>query len=378
MKVRGLVSLAVVFLACIVISMNISCGGSSGGSSDGDDTPTCTDADKDGYFAQAGCGTTVDCDDKDENNWTSCASCLDNDTDTYYTGCDEYVSIDGPDCDDGDSTVYPGAPELCDGIDNQCPGDPFYGTVDMACMALIPSGCFEMGAHQIVDSEELPVHTVCITSDFYMDVHEVTNAEYEACVDAGACTAPSNFSSYTRSSYYGNPTYDNYPVIYVSWNQATDYCDWAGKRLPTEAEWEYAARGGLIGKLYPWGDSISCSDACYGRFDPSGPIQNPCYDYNGLENDTHQVESYSANGYGLYDMSGNVKEWMRDWFDSSYYQYCVDNNIINDPQGPASGSYRVARGGRWSHYTDDQRVADRGWKDPTALEYHRGIRCAGD
>lgn len=288
MKVRGLVSLAVVFLACVVISMNISCGGSSGG---------------------------------------------------------------GDSDDDNESSVPPG-------------------------MALIPSGCFDMGDHfdESGGNDELPVHQVCITSDFYMDMHEVTNSEYKECVDAGACSAPSKTKSYTRNNYYGNTTYQDFPVIYVTYSQAQNYCSWAGKRLPTEAEWEYAARGGLSGKRYPNGDSISCTEANYGRYDSS----YDCWNYDGLANDTHRVKSYEPNGYGLYDMAGNVEERVNDWFDPDYYQYCVDHNIVNDPQGPSSGSQRVLRGGPWKLNPEHQRVANRGHHFPTLSNFSVGFRCAKD
>jgi len=231
-------------------------------------------------------------------------------------------------------------------------------------MALIPAGCFDMGEAFSGDGDntERPVHNVCISS-FYMDVHEVTNAEYAACVSDGGCTAPGSSDSYTRSPYYGNPTYDNFPVIYVSWNQATDYCTWAGKRLPTEAEWEYAARGGLSGKRYPWGDTATaCVDA----------------NFDDCIGDTSEVGSYPANGYGLYDVGGNVWEWTNDWYKSDYYQYCVDNNIVNAPQGPDTGTQRVARGGDWGHDYRYLRVADRHAPTPTDRNDGLGFRCAGD
>jgi len=152
---------------------------------------------------------------------------------------------------------------------------------DSADMARIPAGSSEMGSEE-ADSDEKPVHTVNI-SEFWMDKYEVTNGKYKKCVDAGSCRAPSESKSYTRSSYYGDSMYANYPVIYVDWSQAKSYCEWQGGRLPTEAEWEYAARGGLRGMKYPNGDSISQSEA----------------NYSG--SDTVKVGSYDPNGYGLYD-----------------------------------------------------------------------------
>ena len=263
--------------------------------------------------------------------------------DSSVEECDQpagYV-LDNTDCDDSNASINEGCTP----------------------MALIPPGCFDMGdAFNEGDSFELPVHNVCITSDFYMDVHEVTNAEYADCVNASGCTAPAFLDSYTRSPYYGNPTYDDFPVFEVSWNQANDYCTWAGKRLPTEAEWEYAARGGLSGKRYPWGDTISGTDANY--FDSGDP----------WDNDTTQVEYYAPNGYGLYDMAGNVWEWVNDWFQNDYYSV----SPTNDPPGPATGTSRVLRGGGWYFDTYFLRVAGRNYGTPTGQDYYIGFRCAGD
>jgi formylglycine-generating enzyme required for sulfatase activity len=227
-------------------------------------------------------------------------------------------------------------------------------------MAKITAGCFNMGdAFSEAGSDERPVHNVCITSDFNMDVHETTNAEYAACVTGGGCTAPSNSSSATRASYYGNPTYNNFPVVYVDWSQAKAYCTWAGKRLPTEAEWEYAARGKLASKRYPWGDAAT-----------------PCVDanYNGCVGDTKAVGSYPANGFGLYDVGGNVREWVNDWYQSNYYS----SSPTNDPPGPVSGSSRVVRGGDYSVSWYNLRVSFRDYFAPANKNNQEGFRCAGD
>jgi len=248
------------------------------------------------------------------------------------------------DCDDNHATVYPGAPELCDGLDNQCAGDAGYGSIDegfSVCgdMVSIPSGCFDMGdAFAEGWPDELPVHNVCISA-FEMDIHEITNEEYAECVADGGCSAPRYSSSYSRGTYYGDPGYDNYPVIWMEWDQVVEYCAWAGKRLPTESEWEYAARGGLAGNRYPWGDTISSTDA----------------NYDFSVGDTSIVESYAPNGYGLYDMAGNVWEWVADWFNENYYSI----SPANDPTGPTSGAAHVRRGGSWDHSAFGLRTANR-------------------
>jgi formylglycine-generating enzyme required for sulfatase activity len=242
-------------------------------------------------------------------------------------------------------------------------------------MTQIPAGCFDMGDHFSEGFyDELPVHEVCISA-FEMDVHEVTNAEYARGVDEGVCTSPIHWSSASRATYYGDPAYDNYPVIHVNWYDATDYCAWAGKRLPTEAEWEYAARGGLSGKRYPWGDTIDCDDACYGRGDTSFACWNHCHN-SICDNDTHPAGNYAANGYGLHDMGGNVSEWVHDWYSATYYQYCVDHAIVEDPPGPASGTYRVLRGGSWYDGPVGPRGAPRPVAPPEGSHALSGFRCA--
>ena len=234
-------------------------------------------------------------------------------------------------------------------------------------MARIPAGCFQMGdAFAEGVANELPVHKVCLTRDFFLDQHEVTNAAYKACVDAKACAEPGKAGSRTRPSYFGNAEFAAYPVTFVNWNQAKAYCGWAGKRLPSEAEWEYAARGTLAGKRYPWGDSVSCADANYERGEG-----HPCRDEGGLPNDTHAVGSHAANGYGLYDMAGNVWEWVHDGYSETYYS----ESPVNDPPG-ADPDYPVVRGGSWPGSPTYLRVSYRGNYAPTLQDDLIGFRCA--
>ena len=226
-------------------------------------------------------------------------------------------------------------------------------------MALVPAGEFQMGS-QAGDSDEKPVHTVYLDA-FYMDIYEVTNALYEKCVQAGVCSPPGEWKSYSHRSYYFNAEYDDYPVIYVDWEQARTFCEqWRGARLPTEAEWEKAARGGLEGRLYPWGDQeADCSRANF----------NPGTDCVG---DTSQVGSYAANGYGLFDMAGNVWEWVWDWYLGTFYS----SSPLANPQGAETGDSRVVRGGTWSGAGNYLRSASRDGYSPAFTYDYIGFRCA--
>lgn len=225
-------------------------------------------------------------------------------------------------------------------------------------MILVPAGKFTMGSDDNNFINENPTHFVNLNA-YYIDKFEVTNAYYNFCVKEGICKPPTKRSSTSHESYFGNPSFDNYPVIYVTWDMAQTYCEWRGTRLPTEAEWEKAARG-TDGRVYPWGDTIVDSNA----------------NYNVLIGDPINVGKYASgvSPYGLFDMAGNVQEWVNDWYQENYYS-TISSGILN-PQGPSLGQERVLRSGSWDAGENFIRTSYRFKSSPSSSFYNIGFRCA--
>jgi len=208
-------------------------------------------------------------------------------------------------------------------------------------------------------ASERPVHEVKLDA-FYMGVNEVTVGQFKKFVQQTGYAYGGDWNDVARYS-----PGDDYPMIYVSWHDAVAYAEWVGKRLSTEAEWEYAARGGLVGKRYPWGDEISHDDANWGNTVNGKDKWSKC----------SPVGSFTANRYGLYDMVGNVWEWCQDWY---RLDYCSSSPAKNPP-GPGTGGFRVSQGGGWYDSTNHPlRVALRNGNPPAHWNNPNGFRCVAD
>jgi len=250
---------------------------------------------------------------------------------------------------------------------------------DGAEMVLVPAGTFKMGSttdDKEAYQNEMPLHDVYLDA-FWIDRMEVTNRMYAQCVADGACELPNIagqpiFSSRTRLEYYNNPEFADYPVIYVNWYEADSYCSWAGKRLPTEAEWEKAARG-TDGRKYPWGNAnINGKRLNYADRNTSFQWSIGLFD-DGYA-DTAPVGTYSegASPYGVLDMAGNVWEWVSDWYADEYYKTSPSEN----PTGPAEGGYKILRGGSWQNSNFGIRPTMRSRINPNISYPYLGFRCA--
>jgi formylglycine-generating enzyme required for sulfatase activity len=228
-------------------------------------------------------------------------------------------------------------------------------------MVFIPGGEYLRGRSHKLPDDGLQWYPVLLQDDrparkisvdpFYLDAREVTNAEYAEFVKARKQRPPYHWPGGRVPE--GK---ENLPVANVDWNEATAFCAWAGKRLPTEAEWERAARGLAEGKKYPWGDrNVTKKDACYDT------LKGPC-----------AVASFAPNSFGLFDMAGNVWEWCADWYEKDYYAAAPEQN----PRGPSAGMYRVIRGGSWADVPKYLTTANRSWARPLERSPNIGFRCA--
>lgn len=220
-------------------------------------------------------------------------------------------------------------------------------------LVLIRGGEFLMGADS--EGDHSPIHQVRLDS-FYMDKYEVTNSQYLTFCQTTGHRLPAFWG---MSGFRSGPDYRHHPVVGVNWRDAAAYAEWCGKRLPTEAEWEYAARGRLAGMDFPNGDTLDPSDGNYNRSGQGGPVA---------------VGSYRANGFGLHDMQGNVVEWVADFYAAEYY---ASSPAINPP-GPETGRFRVIRGGGWHSGAACNRVYYRNALPPNWLDFAVGFRCVRD
>jgi formylglycine-generating enzyme required for sulfatase activity len=245
--------------------------------------------------------------------------------------------------------------------------EPEFGAVqvspiDGAEMVYIPRGSFWMGAQdtdQLAQFQEKPLHEVMI-SGFWMDREFVTNGMYMRCAESGRCTKPVSHDDINPN--YGKAEYLDYPVVYITWNQADEYCKAVGRRLPTEAEWEKAARG-TDGRIYPWGDT-----------QPTADLVNFNNQFSGVQ--PIRLYEKGASPYGVLDMAGNAREWVYDWFSETFYGESAAVEVPVDPFGPPEGTEKVLRGGSFKDKEIYLRTTSRLKHVPNSPGDNRGFRCA--
>lgn len=258
-------------------------------------------------------------------------------------------------------------------------------------MVQLPAGSFAMGSHNSGEMDQEPVHDVALRS-FWLDVHPVTNAQFSKFVESTNYETTAEELGYSQVFMRRNKQWqkvtganwrrpegpddtlvgkENHPVVQVSWFDAAAYAAWAGKRLPTEAEMEYAARAGLNDRDYPWDDQTPAAQRANG-WQGWFPDENHKLDgFSGVA----PVSSFPPNRWGLYDTAGNVWCWCADWYSPEYYGAAS----LRDPVGPKTGSERVRRGGSWQSSDNHEgglRLAQRGHAPPEQSTNHTGFRCA--
>ena len=202
--------------------------------------------------------------------------------------------------------------------------------------------------------DEAPKHTVFLKG-YWIYTYEVTNEQYRMCVAEKGCTEPA------FTEFYNNPSYSDHPVVYVGWQAASQFCQWAGGRLPTEAEWEMAALGST-GWIFPWGDEPDCTKANFSGC-TFGEVTLPVGSY-----------PLGASVFGVMDLAGNAAEWVADWYDPEYYAV----SPVTNPAGPEDGKLKAARGGSWKNPAVGVRSSNRGANYPEVYSSGVGFRCVVD